>query len=318
MMKRLIAGFIALIMVLSFSIALSEEQTIRLIYGQNNKKIKMQFGCSPTEICTAVGNTSLSSFRKSKVPYWHDPSLETNESVGYYIELEHWNAFFYGKQMDNIVLYCLCQFDNNGPIDDLSSSQLYLAKMNLSSENMTEKVWKSFINDLDKIFGKCKKSQTSSDYTYSSTIQIGSFYSKQESVVTVYHKVYTWNGLNNTGMKIYADFASDSKMYSNIVIYLGRTNMDSLLKKGRTSSDNSQNGLHVISKKKTITLRDSDNKIITRIESGTPLLITGYDATMKMFTAIVLDDNGNASFEGYVSGDGLSVDRATLLKEFKE
>ena len=123
-----------------------------------------------------------------------------------------------------------------------------------------------------------------------------------------------------------------TEKYENIVLYLGKTNMDDVLKNGKVTkkatalnTDFSKSSSQVIVEKKKIALRDENKKTIQKLEVGTELLIIGYDRNLDMFAAIVVDGSSNAeekaakgAFDGYVHGDYLSVSRAELLRQFKD
>ena len=41
-----------------------------------------------------------------------------------------------------------------------------------------------------------------------------------------FHRIYTWNGSNNTSMRLEVDYADYNKSYENLIVYIGKSNRD--------------------------------------------------------------------------------------------
>ena len=270
------------------------------------------------------GKIKKTYFDESQLPFWSNPLEVTSGYIGYSTtgySTSNSQIFFQGQSVSNIVLYCANRIDENGVIYNIDSSQLYMVKLKLSSDSYSKKEFEKFIDSFTGKYGKPNKKETSENMFSGAMMQIGRYVIKDGIDYTVYHRTYTWMGAKYTGIQIMADYNDNTKSYENITIYIGKTNMDSLLKAGKKIVKSVDSGTQLTVEKKRIALRDENKKTIQKLEVGTVLQITGYDKDLDMFSVIVLDGGSNAaygSFDGYVYGDNLSISRAELLKQFKE
>ena len=338
-MKRIILFTLLLILLFPLYNALSEQVSFNFTYYMNNKEKKiLDFGLTPDEICEQIfggGKIKKTYFDESQLPFWSDPSELTSEYLGYSTtaySVPNSQIFFQGQLVNNIVLYCADQIDENGINYDIDLSQLYMVKVTLSSETFDKATWDRFIDSFTGKYGKPKKDESSKKIYEAALLQMGQYIINGGKEYILYNRVYTWNGAHHTGIRISADYNDEKNRYENIMIFIGKTDMDSLLKAGKknvNAASASQvtvaSGLQVTVEKKTIALRDEHKKTIQKLEVGTVLEIVGYDHDMNMFTAIVVDGSSSAqekvtkvSFDGYVYGDNLSVSRAELLEKYKD
>ena len=323
MRKRIFAVICLIVLLLSTSPALSENKYIVFSYSVGKERKKLEFGSTIGQLKDQkINGISINSnFLKVQLPFWSDTSKLTFQKCGYESSTNNANVKFYGIDIKDVKLYYACQFDENGAVDDRSLAQLYMIKLGVSPSGINDNKFKNMLNNLSNAFGKPRLNETY-EQGYITYIGNGGFYS---GPYKKYHRIYTWSGADKTGMRLSLDYTDFNKSYENVSIVLGKTNMDSLLKKGKTSALVIASASQVTVEKKAIALRDKNKKTIEKLEVGTVLEIVGYDKELNMFAVIVVDDQSRAeekaakgSFDGYVYGDYLSVSRADLLDQFKE
>ncbi|MBR0408373.1 MAG: hypothetical protein IJI53_10085 [Clostridia bacterium] len=323
MRNRIFAVILLIVLLLPTASALSENRQIEFSYSVGKEKKKLEWGSSIEELqdMNINGISERSNFLKVQLPFWSDTSKLTSQKCGYESSTNNADVKFYGVDIRNVKLYYVCQFDEKGVVDDKSLAQLYMIELGVSILDVNDNKIRNMLNNLSNAFGKPRLNETF-EQGYITYIGNGGFYN---GPYKKYHRIYTWSGADKTGMRLSLDYTDFNKSYENISIVLGKTNMDAILKKGKTSALVIASASQVTVEKKTIALRDKNKKTIGKLEVGTVLQIVGYDKDLNMFAAIVVTDHSNVeekaakgSIDGYVYGDNLSVNRAELLEEYKD
>lgn len=319
MLKRSILLVVVLIAILLIANPMNAEKNeIVFAYNKKNEEHTIIWGSSITQFKDySIGTIERkSSFKKSSLPLLSNSNNVTSEIVCFSARSKTSNIRFCDIDISDIELFYYAPYNEYGALD-MSITQFCLVKMNIGNE-FDEKSFNKLINDLSYHFGKAKKQETSISSYGGASVQIGNKIIASIEYNSRYE--YTWKGTSTTSMHLLANYSKKEKIYGDIIVYLEKESIftsDKGSKKIVGDSSLSQ----IVVEKKRIALRDENKKSIQTLEVGTVLEIIGYNKDLNMFSAIVVDGNSkatNGSFDGYVSGDNLSVSREELLKQFKE
>lgn len=266
------------------------------------------------------------SVSQNELPFWGDPTKTADYLAGFVVSLRNLSHFlelgpFY---VEDVNLYYTKQFDIEGYVDDIGTAQLYMAEYTIGRVfSISKDDINRFIDENTKKFGEpllIKK-------TTKSQINHGNGWETAKTR----HRDYVWTASGNTAIRLKYDYESWSERYTDVIIYIGRTDFDQSIKAGKLSSPLAF--IQVTVADKPISFFDKDGTHLLDLKKGTELLLTNYDSDSDMFCAdVVVSDSsfvasGDYSFfssgwaseyDGFVTGKGLSISRKDLLQHFAD
>ena len=292
-----------------------ETAPAKVVYpDEKGNEYFLEWGLSPKDL----SKEPEEAFSVGKMPYWSDPSSLTPQNSGYY------GAFycepFKGIKIDGLELYCAYQYSDTGFDTSMDKAQLYLAAYYCTGQIENSR-FQSLINEFTREYGKPRISETS---TTESMI-----YNFRPMKITTYYRSYIWKCGNNTGIHIKEQHGEQNSNHSNVVIYIGKTNMDASLREGKLS--NGPTYIQTSVRAETISLKDENGKYKKTLAQGTTLTVTGYNKNLDLFSIQFSESktgketSGGSLYiyattqeeEGYINGNGLSVSRSELLDHFQ-
>lgn len=261
---------------------------------------------------------------ESKLPYWGDPSKTTDENAGYVISLGSFGTSasnYENLGVEKVNIYFSYAYNENGADNTQDSAQLYMAVFTIDRFTDMNRV-DGFISSMTEKYGNPIFYET----TGSSNVSHGNGWEE----LTYYNRNYLWGFNNGTGLRITYTYEPWAYRYSKVMVYIGCTDMDPTLRTGKLSDVRQFVQAVVVSD--SVPFYNADGQHSLNLDSGTSVMITGYDSAKGLFPAEVIvrkstftvTDSGvrgsgtATTYEGFVDGACLNVQKDELMHYYLE
>ncbi len=317
-MRRILANLFIVLFCLSISIpAFAVQEPVSITLSDSGKNVSLDWGIAPKNLKIKL----KSSVAKSRLPYWSSPDDFTTEVAGYSGQADGWPSLSYeGFSIEDAFFYFAFDYNEQGYSDDIKNAKLYMVKLKLDEFLISDDDFKELIDSKTKLYGEpTVLTDTSEGIMFSNN--------GRQTVLTYYYD-YIWNGADNTAMRITATYEPTGIGYEDVVIYLGKNDLDSTLKDGKLSERPAP--MIAITEEPNIQVRDESGTVIKTLDTGLKVKVLEYLSSTDSFyvefeiseTSTVVSNGISVStrvnsYDGYISGKGLSVSRDEMIAHFQ-
>ena len=262
------------------------------------------------------------TFRKKQanLPFWYDPSTTSSHVSGYSCSPAITRLKYKGQSVSELTIFYSYEYDHDG-IKSKDNCSLYMIKASLG--NVSNGVFNAIIRDFKKAYGNPIKIEGKSSSFLITNGFMGNTYT--------YEYDYSWDCSQETGVRVTASKSEMNNYYEDVIVYMGKTNMDATLEAEKTKNVSAVSYV-TATKAKSVYVTNEKGITIMSLEPGSVLRITGYNSEKRQFHVQFTINESRSSFsssgislssssseyEGYISGEGLVVSRDYLTRLFKE